>query len=161
MKEIKLQREMVTQVDDEDYDELIRYKWFANQCGHQFYASRHEPMVNWVQGKVIRMHQQIMTPPEGMRIDHIDMDGLNNQRKNLRICTHQQNLRNRESTKGSSSQYKGVCWDKERKKWMATIKKDIGQQLYLGRYDSEELAALAYNKKATELFGEFARPNVF
>lgn len=116
-------------------------------------------MVNYVRGEMIRMHRAIMNPPKGMHIDHIDMDTLNNQRSNLRVCTHQENLRNRESAKGSSSKYKGVCWDKSRHKWFASIKMDVGKQLNLGRYDSELTAADAYNQKAQELFGDFARLN--
>ncbi|MEA3222695.1 MAG: HNH endonuclease [Thermodesulfobacteriota bacterium] len=160
MKEIVLTTPgKVALVDDEDYDWLNHWKWFANKCGPYFYASRHTPMVNLVRGEVVRMHRAIMQPLGGMRVDHVDMNTLNNQRSNLRICTHQENLRNRKSAKGSTSCFKGVCWDKSRKKWFASIKEDVGKQLNLGRFDSELAAAQAYNQKATELFGDFARMN--
>ena len=159
MKEIQLTQGKTALVDDEDYEELNKYKWFVCKCGPHFYASREGKMVNRKRFPMIRMHREIMKPPEGLKVDHINMDTLNNQRDNLRLCTHQQNLRNRKSCKGSTSRFKGVCWDKSRTKWMATIKVDVGQQKYLGRHDSEVVAARAYNNAAINLFGDFARLN--
>lgn len=91
--------------------------------------------------------------------DHIDGDGLNNQRLNLRQSTKSQNNMNTNKGQGYSSKYKGVTWDKARKKWKCGIKIN-GKQIFIGRFIEEDDAALAYNQKASELFGEFSRLNV-
>lgn len=72
-------------VDDEDFEYLNQWKWTAHRIGNDWYATRGEKK------KIIYMHREILRTPKGMLTDHIDMDGLNNQKKNLRICTHQQN----------------------------------------------------------------------
>lgn len=93
--------------------------------------------------------------------DHIDRNPFNNVTSNLRKCTVTQNIQNRVKwVKNSSSKYKGVCWHKKCKKWSAQIgvKK---AQVHLGLFETEEAAALAYNKAALEHFGEFAHLNTF
>ena len=103
------------------------------------------------------MHRLIMDAQERQEIDHADGNGLNNQKDNLRFCTHSQNHMNRKPTKGSSK-YKGVSWHKAAKKWNARItlnKKTVS----IGYFDSEIIAAKAYDEKAIELFGEFAKLN--
>ena len=146
-----------TQVDDEDYDELIKSNWQYNNRDGNVYAQRHET----VNGKrtTIRMHRQIMklTNPK-IFIDHIDHDGLNNQKSNLRTCTNQQNARNTSSRPNSSSKYLGVIWEKRRNHWVARINPNK-KLIYLGSFNNEEDAARAYDKKAFELFGEFANLN--
>lgn len=91
-------------------------------------------------------------------IDHIDGNRLNNKIDNLRVCTRAENCRNSVSKVGSSI-YKGVQWDKVRKKWQANIVFN-NKRVFLGRYDTELEAAKVYNKAALEYFGEFARINV-
>lgn len=95
-----------------------------------------------------------MNPPEGLVVDHINGNKLDNRRSNLRICTQSQNLNGRNTNKG----YIGVSWDKFRGKWKANIGKDY-QKIFLGRFDTAEEAARVYDEKAVELFGEFARLN--
>ena len=92
-------------------------------------------------------------------IDHIDRDKTNNDLSNLRWCTRQENSMNASKSKGNtSSQYKGVCWDKQKKKWQSQIMID-GKNIYLGCFLDEEKAARKYDQKAIEHFGEFASLN--
>ncbi len=103
------------------------------------------------------MHRMIMGEPKGMFVDHIDGNSQNNRRSNLRICTPAQNLQN-QRPKGGTSRYKGVYFHKKDNKWMAKIGFN-GKNTYLGLFEDEILAARAYDKKAKELFGEFAYLN--
>lgn len=92
-------------------------------------------------------------------LDHINQDKLDNRIENLRPATRAQNAHNRTSYKGSSSKFKGVSWHKYRNKYQASIRKN-GKQYYLGIFDNAKDAARAYDKKAIELFGEFASLNI-
>ena len=95
-----------------------------------------------------------------MQVDHIDGNGLNNQRNNLRIVTNQQNgMNQKKQRRSTTSRYKGVCWHNKNKGWMAGIKHNR-KTIYLGCYETEEEAALAYNTEATRIFGEYAKLNV-
>lgn len=154
-KQIQLTQGKFTLVDDADYEWLVQWKWRYDGKG---YAIRGAVIPGTGKQKAVRMHQVIMSTPDGMEVDHQDCDGLNNQRKNLRVCTHAQNLYNRKKTSNNKSGYKGVCWHEEGKKWMAVARKDK-QTIYLGLFKDPEDAARAYDAKARELFGEFARTN--
>ncbi len=136
-------------VDAQDYYQLVKYKWHAARGVNTFYAA-----ANW-RGKGVIMHRVIMAPPDHLVVDHIDHNGLNNCRTNLRLCTTSQNNRNCSPKKGTSSRYKGVVWNKEKKKWRAAITFNKKSQL-LGDFENEIAAAKAYDKKAAKLFGEFA-----
>jgi hypothetical protein len=92
-----------------------------------------------------------------MEIDHINGDGLDNRRENLRICNHQQNSGN-QGPRGGSSRFKGVCWHKNHRIWAAFIGIDFKQK-HLGHFHTEEEAARAYDVAALEHFGEFAKLN--
>lgn len=148
---IALTRNKVAIVDAQDYDRVSQYKWYANKKGYNWYACRNE---NY---SVVYMHRVITNAQKGMMVDHADHNALNNRRSNLRICTSSQNHQNRKWTRGSSK-YKGVYWDKRYRKWCATICFE-GRNYYLGSFDDEIEAAKAYDKKALELFGEFAYLN--
>lgn len=89
-------------------------------------------------------------------LDHIDRDRLNNRIGNLRQATYAENSRNRPLQRNSTSGYKGVFWHKNNRKWVATIKCAVGQQLALGSYDCKHEAAHAYNKAAIALHGDYA-----
>lgn len=106
---------------------------------------------------LVSMHRQILDPDRNIQIDHIDGNGLNNQKYNLRLATNKQNSYNRPSYKGSSK-YKGVCWHKPSQKWLVQIQAD-GKLHYLGTYYSEEVAGRVYDEAAKEYHGEFARLN--
>jgi len=154
LKKIVLTQGKFALVDDNDFEQLNQFKWYAQKGGNLFYAARRDNLQEW---KVVLMHREIMKAPKRMDVDHIDRDSLNNQRSNLRICNRSQNSMNSVHTKGMSK-YKGVCWDKNRKKWKAEIAQSY-KRIHIGRYDSEVVAAKAYDAKAVELFGEYARTN--
>jgi hypothetical protein len=142
-------------VDAEDYERVSRCKWCLSRSSNQLYAPRR------CRGKTIRMHQFIMNPPKGMVVDHIDGNGLNNRRDNLRICTSRQNAWNHKRRKeaDASSQYIGVypC-QRPPDKWYVKIQCN-GDGTYLGPFDTAIEAARARDRKAIELFGEYARLN--
>lgn len=105
------------------------------------------------------MHHEVIDVPPGMVCDHIDGNGLDNRKANLRPATVSQNICNRPKTKRKTrSKYKGLEWNKIQRKWKVSIQCN-GHKVYLGSFASEIDAAKAYDKKARELFGPFARPN--
>ncbi|MCK9599485.1 MAG: HNH endonuclease [Sphaerochaeta sp.] len=154
MKEIPLSRGLVALVDDEDYEWLGRWKWSIMEvAGGKFYAAR---QVRGDKVVCILMHRVIVNTPIDMHTDHVDGNGLNNQRANLRICTPSQNQANRRNQTGGSSVFKGVTWEKG--KWRARIYPD-GEKVSLGGFREEQQAAKAYNDAALLFYGGFARLN--
>jgi hypothetical protein len=157
MKEIKLTQGMVALVDDEDYQYLSQFDWYACKCDNKYYARRSAR----VDGKDIKiyMHREILGLERGQRIfvDHKDRDGLNNQRSNIRLATCSQNNANKDITLGVSG-YRGVSWFKPTRKWVARIKNG-GKFISLGYFDKPEMAAAAYNTAALKFYGEFASLN--
>ena len=104
------------------------------------------------------MHRAIMNPPDGTVVDHINRNSLNNRRCNLRICTQKENLRNGRPSRRSTSRFKGVYFDKQTRKWIAKIGYN-GKTIHLGSFEDEVEAAKAYDRKAYELFKDFAYLN--
>ena len=148
-KEIPLSLGYVSLVDDEDYDYLNQWKW--HYCDG--YARRNVYEKGSRKPIPIRMHRVILNANKGEYVDHINGNRINNQKENLRLCTYSQNNMNKKRHSDSKSNYKGVS--KHRSKWRATITKEY-KTYYLGLYKTDIEAAIAYNEKATELFGEFA-----
>lgn len=150
MKEIPLTQGMVALVDDEDYEWLDQWKWYAKLVRGIFYAARSIKKEN---GKptTVYMHHQLIGKKEGRRTDHADGDGLNNQRYNLRHVTARQNAQNKHTPR--SSECPGVSWHKRIKKWHAQIVVN-GKTNSLGYYTDEYDAYLAYRKAVKELMGE-------
>ncbi len=148
---IPLTRGKYAMVDAADYPWLSEYKWHVVAPGKE-YAGRKQ------QGKTVYMHREIMQPPLGMMVDHIDGNSLNNCRRNLRNCTNQQNMQNIRKSPRVGSRYKGVYYDKRRRTFSAKICHN-GKSYHLGTFATEIEAARAYDRKALELFGEFARLN--
>lgn len=107
--------------------------------------------------KLVRLHRLLLNAPEHMDIDHANGNGLDNRRSNLRLCTKTQNRANQHTISGKS-RFRGVWFNIVRKKWCAMIAK-TGRRYNLGYFDTEEEAARAYDRKAIELYGEFAAPN--
>ena len=157
MKKIKLTQGQFALVDDWNYDWLNQFKWFAVKGKYTYYAVR-AIRINGKR-KTIWMHREIMKTPEGMEVDHKDHNPLNCQEYNMRNCTHQQNLCNRQKYKGCSSKFIGVTWAKHANKWKVAIQFNR-KQIHLGLFVSETEAAKAYNKAGKELFKEFVVPNL-
>lgn len=158
MKEIKLTQGQIALVDDEDYDYLMQWKWYASEFSNTFYAVRsaHKFGEN-TRCKRIYMHRTIMGAPQKLEVDHIDHNGLNNQKNNLRLCSHMDNQRNKMSW--SKSGYSGVHYKKDHKKYIAYICVDH-KNIFLGHTETPEMAALLYNIAAIKYFGEFANLNI-
>jgi HNH endonuclease len=159
MKTIALSNgEDLVMVDDCDFEWLSQWRWdlLCAEGGHRYAIHSSGPKKRRTR---LRMHRLIMRCTKGTEVDHIDGNGLNNQRANLRSCTHQQNsFNNHREIDGKTSQFRGVCWNKSRNRWRPTITVN-GRQRYLGLYLSEMDAAAAYDRAALELFGQFANLN--
>lgn len=163
-KEIALTQGKVAIVDDDDYDRLAEYKWYAhkNRTCNLYYAMRQVGTAP--NQKCIRMHRVVANAPDGVMVDHKDGDSLNNRKANLRLCTHGQNIANRRRKgKNKSSQYTGVTWRPDNRKWRAGIKggplipgTNRRKNITLGHFDSEVEAAHAYDDMAVIVHGEFA-----
>lgn len=151
---ISLTQGKVASVDDGDFESLNKKKWFAMNRGRLWYAVRTEKDEN---GKTVQrlMHRTILSAPTGMDVDHINGDGLDNRRENLRTCSHAENCRNRGYNSNSKSGIKGVIWDKSRNKWTAGVKVD-GKRYNLGRFSSKDEAVEVYRKALKHYHGEFA-----
>jgi hypothetical protein len=151
---IPLTRGLHAIVDAEDYGWLSRYKWHAQSAGRSgtFYAARNRPG-----GGLALMHRMIMRPPRGMVVDHINGNGLDNRRCNLRICTRAQNARNGPKRAGSKFRFVGVYPRGD--KWQACVTCN-GKDHYLGPFDDEVAAAKARDRLASKLFGEYAWLNL-
>lgn len=159
MKEIKLTQGKVTLVDDEDYDYLSQWKWFAHtgKASGITYARR---TVN-IKGrnpKTVSMHNYLMGTAKGMHTDHINGDGLDNRRRNLRVVSPVDNWRNQKPTVGSSK-FKGVYFRKDLGKWYARISPSPYKRISLGVFASELDAARAYDEASIEYHGPSGRTN--
>jgi hypothetical protein len=134
MKEIPLTQGKVALVDDEDYSELSKYKWYAHKGGNTYYADRHPKKIENLT-KTITMHLFLMGPHQKrMQIDHVNGNGLDNRRENLRVITCRQNQQNQHVSK--TSIYPGVYRDKRDNRWCAIIRINK-QRIHLGTFESE------------------------
>jgi hypothetical protein len=154
-------------VDDEDFEYLNQWKWKLLVSYNSVYAVRTISkylgggrMARKYKYECLLMHRVIMKLTDrNILVDHKDQNGLNNQKDNLRTCTKAENNRHVNSHKDAMySKYLGVSFDKRRGKWVSSITYK-SKLINLGRFDLEKDAALAYNRKANELFGEFSNPN--
>jgi hypothetical protein len=138
-------------VDIDDYEAMSQYSWQlkTNTSGGIYARAR-------IDGKWKFMHRLIMNPAASMDIDHINGNGLDNRRSNLRICTHANNSRNQR--KSSKHKYKGIYFDKHRNTWRAQIVVN-GLHIKTTRYKTDKEAALAYNALALKHFGDYAHLN--
>jgi len=136
-------------IDIEDLDKIKGYRFHKTNRGYVRGNTKEYKYLH---------HLIIGKPPKGFVTDHKDRNKLNNKRNNLRFITNQQNIMNSNKRKNTSSKYKGVCFVKAKKKWIAQI--SFNKKIYrLGCFANEKEAAKAYNKKAIEFFGEFAALN--
>jgi len=150
VRRIPLGKGLFAIVDAADYKRLKKYRWHAIPQRRTIYAACRKD------GRLTLMHRLIMKAPDGWLVDHIDGNGLNNRRSNLRVCTPTQNCANARP-RGGSSRFVGVT--RHDTKWMAQIQ-CRGEYFYVGRYDDEIEAAKARDRKAYELNGEFAYINL-
>ncbi len=135
-------------IDIDDLEKVIKYNWFASENG---YITRSES------GKPFALHRELMHVPIGFVVDHRNGDKYDNRKSNMRVCTQQQNSSNTKKRDNTSSQFKGVTLRKDGK-WQSGIQLN-GKRIYIGYYDNEVTAAIAYDAMAKRLFGEFAKPN--
>lgn len=145
-------------IDQESVDIISEHNW---HCTALHGSSLYYAATNVRKGdrqKQVLMHRLIMGCRAGQEVDHIDGNGLNNQRSNLRLATHQQNLFNQKKRAGGTSSYKGVSWCKRSEKWLSQIMINKKTK-FLGYFADELSAAVAYDTAAIALFGEFARKN--
>ena len=155
MKEVLLSRGLVAFVDDDDFELVSQFKFCAmRRCAGdpKFYARTRTGPKKWVYMHRLVMRVDDKSHPE---VDHINGDGLDNRKSNLRLCSHVQNLANRHSSVGVS-RFVGVA--KQRKKWQAGIRIN-GTRIHLGVFKNEEDAARAYDLTALKVHGEYAHLN--
>lgn len=156
MKTIALSQNQITIVDDKDFDLLNKWKWYAHKdiTTGNFYATRTDRS-NGIQ-RTIKLHRFLLNPPDDLKVDHKNGNTLDNQRINLRLASDLENARNAKVRKDSSSGYKGVY--RQNNKWKVMIQASK-RRVLVGYFKDLIQAAKAYDSKAKELFGEFAKLN--
>lgn len=164
MQYITLTRGYVAIVDDDDYPRLSQYKWHvapSGKCKNKLYAvrvQRKDEYASYSERTSVAMHSMVIDCPSGQSIDHINGLGIDNRKENLRVSSHHQNMANQLQHKDSKSPYKGIWRAQHCDRWAAQIV-HRGKKIYLGLYYRAEDAARAYDSKAVELFGPFAKCN--
>lgn len=154
MVKIPLTQGLFATIDSDDFEKVNTLKWFSflQSNGKHYVATK-------IGGKQIRLHRMLLGVTESnIEVDHINGDPLDNRRSNLRTCTKSENQRNRGKSKKSTSGYKGVSFCRNTQKFRAQIRHN-GKLFRLGRFLCPIEAALAYDKKAKELHGDFANLN--
>lgn len=154
MKEIPLGGGLLAVVDDCDWDAVKMHHWYAykGRRGTMYVATK-------LPGNAcVALHRFILRPAPNQQVDHIDRNGLDCRRKNLRVCSASQNQANKVSRSDCKNPYKGITFNKKRHRWVAQITKDY-KNYNLGMYTTAVDAACAYDDAAVEMFGDFARIN--
>ena len=155
-RKIRLSQGKHTIVDPEDYERLSYYNWYAAKSGTTFYAVASEKIDGkW---KIVQMHRKIMEVGAGLLIDHINRNGLDNRKMNLRSATAMQNTWNRVKKRGRNK-FRGVLWNKKKKKWQARLIHKH-KSISLGYFHDEVEAARTYDEAAKKFRGEFAVLNL-
>ncbi len=156
-REIQLTQGQIAIVDDEDFEYLSQWKWCAVYfpSANVFYAERQSRKGEFDKPTKVKMHRQLMGFPEGLFVDHINHNTLDNRRENLRIATRKENNRNSKKKAYNKSGYKGVSWNSNTGKWRAQINVD-GKVIHLGLFLDPAEAHEAYKAAAILYFGDFA-----
>lgn len=176
MKKIELTQNKFALVDNEDFEWLNKFKWYAHKRGNTYYVERAITILSSDKEKNIKRKQRIMyihrlilekklrrKLKSWEQVDHIDGCGLNNKRNNLRLANVSQNGFNSKKqekygNKKTTSKYKGICWHEQTNKWLVRIGFN-GNRIHIGYFNNEIDAAKAYDKAALKYFGEYANPN--
>lgn len=159
-RQIELTQGQVALIDAEDYEKVSQYKWHAawGERTRSYYAAHSE----WVKGsgrpRTIRMHRVILDAPDGLMVDHVNHNTLDNRKENLRLCDQAANSANARQRRDSTAPYKGIEQDRTTGRWYAHIKVH-GKRIYLGVFDEPVEAARAYDQAARVHFGEYAYTN--
>lgn len=153
MRVVEISGGNLTLIDDADFASVNEHIWSTSGVCE---ASKIEYAWN---GTIGRLHRFLLQPVDGFSVDHINGDGLDNRRSNLRLCSNRENSHNaaKRATRNCSSAFKGV-YLADKKYWCAQIQIN-GKKVNLGRFADELSAARAYDLAALEHFGEFARLN--
>jgi hypothetical protein len=152
MKQIHLASGHVALIDDDDLERVSLYKWRAQPHPTTVYVVAHG------KPKGLRLHRFVMNAPDGVIVDHINGNGLDCRKNNLRFATYSQNSQNSQRRRHSLSQYKGITWVPARQRWVAQIWINNRRER-LGIFTNEIDAAKTYDAAALFYFGEFARVN--
>lgn len=147
---------LFVEVDDDDFDTLSQVRWFADRKANHTYAARYNCQVK--PKKWVMMHRLLIQAPDDMQVDHIDGNGLNNKRANLRLVTMAENAQNARLRKDNKCGFRGVHYDTHIRWWRARIGYG-GKFFHLGIFHSAEEAAQAYDDAARTFHGEYARLN--
>lgn len=167
MKEIHTIDGHIVLVDDDDFSYVSLYDLYINKGGYVFCKLK-KKYRNMGLFSSMALHKVLMYPYKtgrGIVVDHINGNKLDNRKKNLRVCTHRENMMNRKAhssyaNKETSSIYKGVCWSNTVNKWMVQLSDyENGRRGHIGYFTDEIAAANAYNYYAREKYGEFALLN--
>lgn len=165
MKTIPLTQGYFAKVDDEDYEELARYRWFVSRDKDrkvEYLRVCRNQSLGYGKRTTKVMSRILMKATKGMFVDHINGDPLDNQKSNLRVCSVGENCQNRRTNYNSESGYRGVVrnWYGESKNlWVAQIYLNKKKK-QIGSFVTKEEAAVAYNNYAIKLYGKFAKLNV-
>ena len=160
MKTISLTQGKVALVDDQDYEWLNLWKWRTGGNHNIYYANRNVLRLGDKRRTETLMHRLILNAPKGIQVDHINCDGLDNRRSNLRLCSHAENQRHQQIHQKNKTGYKGVKIEKRSNinPYTAQIRVD-GRTVYLGCYPNIKAAARAYDAAALKYHREFAMTN--
>lgn len=151
MKTIPLIKGKVALVVDDDYPHLSKFRWYSEKHGNTFYAVRTTSPDVDMKRHIVRMHREILNFPKGMEIDHINGDGLDNRRVNIRVVSRRVNMQNWHPPK--TSKFPGIYWNKKCKKWRAKIELK-GKRYDLGLFIREQEAAQAYKNACEWINGD-------
>lgn len=148
---VPLTKGRVATLDEADLRHIHGMAWTAQEMGRSCYAVHAK-----TRGLRFLMHRLILGAPEGVEVDHVDGDGLNNRRHNLRLATRRENGSNRRLNVNNKSGYRGVCFRENTQRWQAQIKV-AGRTIYLGQFATSDEAGAAYAEAAAHYHGQFAR----
>ena len=158
-RKLRLAQPKYALIDERDYERFSKYQWTTKKDGKNFYIIRYYKDKHNGKNRMMRMHHEIIKPGEGMVIDHINKNGIDNRRENLRQATYAQNICNRNKiSTPTTSRHKGVYFDRTAKKFRAQICINRRKK-HLGYFLNETEAAKAYDKAAKKLHKEFASLN--